>query len=191
LRYFGVTATASHKRASGILLHITSLPTAFGIGDLGPQSYRFVDLLASHKQHYWSILPLSPTRLEYGNSPYLTSSAFAGNPLLVSPEKLVEDGFISQQSTVQITDSDRVNFEAVYRFKASLFKLAYATFKKTGLQKAEFGAFCFEQQKWLNNYALYTALRQKIGQPWHQWLPSLRTRDDYRKINGAAAALYD
>ena len=86
----------NRQRASGVLLHITSLPSAFGIGDLGPESYRFADLLAAYKQRYWSILPLSPTRLEDGNSPYQTSSAFAGNPLLISPELLVEDGLSAQ-----------------------------------------------------------------------------------------------
>ena len=85
------------KRASGILLHVTSLPSAFGIGDLGPESYRFVDLLADNKQHLWSILPLSPTRLQDGNSPYQTSSAFAGNPLLISPEKLFQDGYLTKK----------------------------------------------------------------------------------------------
>jgi 4-alpha-glucanotransferase len=172
-----VRAAASQKRASGVLLHITSLPSAFGIGDLGPKSYCFADLLASHKQRYWSILPLSPTRLEYGNSPYLISSAFAGNHLLISPEKLAEDGFIPRPSTERMPDSDRVNFEAVYPLKASILKVAYASFKKTGLQKEEFEAFCYRQQKWLNNYALYTVLHQKTGLPWNLWFPSLRTRD--------------
>ena len=121
----------NRKRASGVLLHITSLPSAFGIGDLGPESYRFADLLAAHKQRYWSILPLSPTRLEDGNSPYQTSSAFAGNPLLISPELLVEDGFLPKQSAkTSDKPSDSVDFKLVYPLKEALIQIAYASFQK-------------------------------------------------------------
>jgi len=173
-----VKATSSPKRASGVLLHITSLPSAFGIGDLGPESYRFADLLASHGQRYWSILPLSPTRLEFGNSPYFTSSAFAGNPLLISPERLAEEGFVSKLDAKQAAaNSTRVDFKTVYKLKAAVLEEAYGNYKKTGLLKPDFEAFCSQQEKWLNDYALYTVLRQKTGQPWHQWLPSLRTHD--------------
>jgi 4-alpha-glucanotransferase len=167
---------ANTKRASGVLLHITSLPSAFGIGDLGPESYRFVDLLASHKQHCWSILPLSPARIEYGNSPYFTSSAFAGNPMLISPEKLAEDGLVAKWDAKQVPGSDRVNFAAVYKLKAGILKEAYVNHKKTGLLKTDFEVFCSQQEKWLNDYALFAALSQKTGQPWIQWLPSLRNR---------------
>ncbi len=83
-------------RRSGILLHVTSLPSRFGIGDLGPEAYRFADFLHRSGQRLWQILPLVPTDTLMGNSPYGSSSAFAGNPLLVSPEKLVEDGFLSR-----------------------------------------------------------------------------------------------
>ena len=82
-------------RRSGILLHVTSLPSRFGIGDLGPEAYRFADFLHRSGQRLWQILPLVPTDTLKGNSPYSSSSAFAGNPLLISPERLVEEGFLS------------------------------------------------------------------------------------------------
>ncbi len=168
----------NRQRASGILLHITSLPSAFGIGDLGPESYRFADLLAAYKQHYWSILPLSPTRLEDGNSPYQTSSAFAGNPMLISSELLVEDGFLPKASVkTSEKPSDSVDFKIVYPIKEAFIQKAYAAFKRTGLQALEFKAFCDQNAKWLNDYALYVVLRKKAGKPWQEWLPSLRQRD--------------
>ena len=168
----------NRQRASGVLLHITSLPSSFGIGDLGPESYRFVDLLAAHKQRYWSILPLSPTRFEDGNSPYQTSSAFAGNPLLISPELLVEDGLLPKQNQKPSEKpSDSVDFRFVYELKEALIKIAYPGFKKSRLQASEFEAFCGQNKQWLDDYALYFVLRQKTGKPWHEWLPSLRHRE--------------
>src|SRR5579884_2913581 len=82
------------RRGSGILLHITSLPSPYGIGDLGPWAYKFVDFLSETKQSFWQILPLNPTSGGFGNSPYSSPSAFAGNPLLISPDLLVEDGLL-------------------------------------------------------------------------------------------------
>ncbi len=175
---FGVTPTPSKKRASGVLVHITSLPSVYGIGDLGPQSYRFADLLASQHQRFWSILPFSPTRLQGGNSPYQTSSAFAGNPLLVSPELLIEDGLLTNSDVTGLADSgDKVHFEFVYPYKAAILSKAYANFRGTKLQAADFEAFCSHNQMWLDDYALYVVLRQKSGKPWHEWLPSLRNRE--------------
>lgn len=154
------------------------MPSTFGIGDLGPESYRFADLLATHKQQYWSILPLSPTRLEDENSPYQTSSAFAGNPLLISPELLVKDGLLPKQSQKRLEKpSHAVDFTLVYPLKNAFIKIAYANFKKFGLQASDFEEFCTNNQTWLEDYALYVALRQKIGKPWYEWLPSLRRRD--------------
>ena len=170
-------AAPRQNRASGVLLHITSLPSGFGIGDLGPESYRFADLLAANKQRYWSILPLSPTRLEDGNSPYQTSSAFAGNTLLISQEKLAQDGFLPKTSFKTVVNSTKVNFELVYPQKEAVLKEAYANFKKSKLQASEFQLFCSQNESWLNDYALYTAIRQKTGKPWYQWLPSLRRRE--------------
>ena len=85
------------KRGSGILLHVTSLPSSYGIGDLGPEAYAFIDFLAKNKQRFWQILPLNPTDQVYGNSPYSSVSAFAGNLLFISPELLVRDGFLCEK----------------------------------------------------------------------------------------------
>lgn len=173
-----MAAAASPKRASGILLHISSLPSAFGIGDLGPESYRFAELLASQKQHCWSILPLTPTRVSDGNSPYQTSSAFAGNPLLISPELLAEDGFLPKQSPKVEQDHDsRVDFQNVIERKTAILTQAYAEYKKTSLHQSEFDAFCSKNSIWLDDYALYVAIRQKTGKPWYEWLPSIRQRE--------------
>jgi len=168
----------SHKRASGILLHVTSLPSAFGIGDLGPWSYRFVDLLANMNQRYWSILPFGPTRAEDGNSPYQTSSTYAGNPLLISPEKLVQDGLLPKiYAKALVRSTHRVAFSEVYKHKKALLKNAYLYFKETGSQKSEFETFCAQNKHWLDDYALYITLRQRTDAPWYLWLPSLRHRN--------------
>jgi 4-alpha-glucanotransferase len=153
------------------------LPSAFGIGDLGPESYSFAELLASQRQHYWSLLPLTPTRVSDGNSPYLTSSAFAGNPLLISPERLAEDGFLPKQNPkVEQEHASRVDFQTVTQQKNALLKQAYTEFKKTAMQQGEFDAFCNQNRNWLEDYALYAAIRQKMGKPWYEWLPSIRQR---------------
>jgi 4-alpha-glucanotransferase len=173
-----VTAVASRKRACGILLHISSLPSAFGVGDLGPESYRFADLLAGQRQHYWSILPLTPTRVPDGNSPYLTSSAFAGNPLLISPELLAEEGFLPEQKVKTVQEhASRVDFQAVTEQKTALLQQAYNEFKKTYLHQSEYDEFCSQNSMWLDDYTLYVAIRQKTGKPWYMWLPSIRRRE--------------
>ncbi len=159
-------------------MHITSLPSPYGIGDLGPQSYQFADLLASQHQRYWSILPLSPIRLSDGNSPYQTSSAYAGNPMLVSQEVLVEEGLLPKKAKDSLAlPANKVSFGLIYPYKEAVLIRAYVTFKKTGLQAAAFEAFCADNRTWLDDYALYAALRRQSGKPWHQWLPSLRRRE--------------
>jgi 4-alpha-glucanotransferase len=161
-------------RASGILLHVTSLPSLFGIGDLGPESYKFADLLAQNKQNCWSILPLSPTRLEAGNSPYQISSAFAGNPLLISPEKLVDDCYLPKKTLrCAARQANRVNYNGVYLQKGALLKEAYANFEPT----SEFERFCDENDFWLQDYAVYSALWSASGKPWYLWPAPLRKRD--------------
>ena len=102
-----------HTRGSGILLHITSLPSAYGIGDFGPAAYRFVEALERARQHYWQILPLNPTQNEYAHSPYSSPSAFALNPLLISPELLARDGYIDPEDLELHPDfpEGRVAFE--------------------------------------------------------------------------------
>lgn len=170
------------SRASGLLLPVASLPSKFGIGDLGPESRRFVELLAKCRQGYWSILPLSPTSLEAGNSPYQTSSAYAGNPLLISPEELTKQGLL-KKSTLKaavIPQTSNINYCTVYSSKMAMLREAYEQFKlKPSVLDSEpsFEAFCSQNCYWLNDYALYRALRSKYGRPWFSWPKNLRTRN--------------
>ncbi len=169
------------KRASGILLHITSLPSNFGIGDLGPWSYRFVDLLSKSRQRYWSILPTTPTSEQYGNSPYQPTSAFAGNTLLLSPELLVKDGLLSEEFVEELKlPFGQVAFEEVTAVKARMIKQVYLNFEKNEkkLLSNDFEGFCSENSSWLNDYALFKALEQSIGKPWYLWPNQLRIRNE-------------
>lgn len=166
-------------RASGILLHPTSLPGPFGIGDLGAEAYRFVDWLTAAGQAYWQVLPLSPTG--YGDSPYAGLSAFAGSPLLVSLERLVEAGLLdpADLAAAPTFPAARVDYDAVQRFKAPLLERAAATFQAHAgpPQRAAWERFCAANSSWLDDFALTMALKQAHdGQPWYEWEPGLRTR---------------
>jgi 4-alpha-glucanotransferase len=173
---------SSISRASGLLLPVASLPSKFGIGDLGPESYKFVNLLAKNHQHYWSILPLSPTSLEAGNSPYQTSSAYAGNPLLISPEELAKHGLISKYTlkTSVMPQTSRIIYSSIYPTKKFMLNEAYEHFKlKRSKLDSErsFEEFCSENCDWLDDYALYSALRSKTGKSLVYWPPDLRNRE--------------
>ncbi|MBW4622115.1 MAG: 4-alpha-glucanotransferase [Cyanosarcina radialis HA8281-LM2] len=166
-------------RSSGILLHPTSLPSRFGIGDLGPEAYRFIDFLHQSDQLFWQILPLGPTG--YGNSPYMCYSAMAGNPLLISPEKLQEDGFLTQEDLAAIPDfpADKVDFDRVIATKIPLLQTACDRFitQASPEQKQEFTNFCQSHASWLDDYALFMALREAQGSAsWHTWKPELAKR---------------
>jgi 4-alpha-glucanotransferase len=157
-------------RRSGILMHPTSLPGRFGIGDLGGEAYRFLDFLSAAGQAYWQILPLSPTG--YGDSPYQGLSAFAGNPMLISPEKLVEAGHLSADDVREPPGfpQDRVDFGPVIRYKSDLLDRAFANFQARSKQREAFARFCQQQAHWLEDFALFMALKEKHGlQPWHDW----------------------
>ncbi|MEK7822871.1 MAG: 4-alpha-glucanotransferase, partial [Nitrospirota bacterium] len=134
------------KRGSGILLHITSLPSPFGTGDLGLGAYRFVDFLAETGQSFWQILPLNPTCTVYGNSPYSSFSAFAGNPLLISPELLVEDGILLKSDIKDHPpfQSNRVNYKAVTQYKNKILAAAYEKIKENISNNQKFERFCSE-----------------------------------------------
>src|SRR5207302_4957389 len=115
-------------RSSGILLHPTSLPGPFGIGDLGPIAFRWIDTLAAMKQAWWQILPLGPTG--FGDSPYQSYSAFAGNTTVLSPERLIEDGLLPKSfAAPQLFPQDRVDFEAVAPFKNAMLRTAWDRFR--------------------------------------------------------------
>ncbi len=168
-----------NQRGSGILLHFTSLPSPFGIGDFGPWAYRFADFLAKTKQRYWQCLPLNPTDLLYGNSPYHSMSAFACNPLLISPELLIQEGALTNADLGPIPSfpRDRVDFELVVSYKHRLLSLAYDRFEKEGAN-GEFRAFCSGNMSWLEDFALFVAIKEDFnGRPWSEWPAPLRNRD--------------
>jgi 4-alpha-glucanotransferase len=168
-------------RTSGVLLHPTSLPSRYGIGDLGKAAYDFVDFLAETNQSLWQILPLGPTG--YGDSPYQCFSAFAGNPLLVSPDSLVEDGLLktADLNNVPTFSPDSVDYGPVIEFKQSLFKQAFENFKTESseeLQK-EFAVFCEQSNLWLQDYAIFRACKDAHdGQEWTKWDKHLSKREN-------------
>ena len=169
-------------RRSGILLHPTSLPGRFGIGDLGDAAYRFIDFLVAAGQSYWQVLPLSPTG--YADSPYQGLSAFAGNPMLISPEKLAQAGHLSKEdwdaTHAPVFPNDRVDFGPVIRYRTGLLNRAFANFqaRASGEQRAAFARFCAEQAFWLDDLALFMALKEAHQlRPWHEWEPDIARRE--------------
>lgn len=166
-------------RTSGILLHPTSLPSRFGIGDLGDEAYCFIDFLSESFQQVWQILPLGPTG--YGNSPYLSYSSLAGNPLLISPEKLQEDQLLAESDFANLPHFpvDRVDYDLVIQTKIPLLKKASQNFKITASaeQQKEFQEFCDRQSYWLNDYALFMALKDAHqGASWNTWETNILQR---------------
>jgi 4-alpha-glucanotransferase len=159
-------------RVSGILLHPTSLPGPFGIGDLGAGAYQFIRFLREGCQHVWQMLPLGPTG--YGNSPYQTFSAFAGNPLLLSLETLQAEGLLSTGDLVEapLFPSYRVDYDAVSHFKQCILWKAFETFQRTAArsQLDELAAFSQHQAEWLDDYTLFMALKETYGgAAWTDW----------------------
>lgn len=167
-------------RASGILLHPTSLPGRFGIGDLGDEAYAFVDFLKASGQSLWQVLPLGPTG--YGDSPYACYSAFAGNTLLISPERLRDKGWLSDEDVEGIAvTSARVDFGHAYESKNKLLRTAYANFQRSGDDdsRPELESFTDENRSWLDDYALFRALKaDHEHRPWHEWDPALVRREE-------------
>jgi 4-alpha-glucanotransferase len=166
------------NRTSGILLHITSLPSPFGIGDLGPWAYRFADFLSETAQSLWQILPLNPVDAVSG-SPYHASSAFAGNPLLISPERLVEEGYLATADLEEIPvfPDDRVDFCAVCQYKERIFDKAFRRFESEK-EKSAYQGFCRENAAWLDDFVLFQALKQcHCGCSWRQWPAEIRDRN--------------
>lgn len=165
------------SRASGILLHPTSLSGPIGIGDLGGSAYEFADFLESSGQTLWQILPLGPTGA--GNSPYSAYSAFAGNSLLISPEQLVEDGLLKEITASDLSDS-RVNFASVAPWKARLLDQAFENFRADPRSelRGEFDYFCSSNAWWLDDYSLFRALKAKHDEkPWYEWAEPLKLRE--------------
>ena len=166
-------------RASGILLHPTSLPSRGGIGDFGPSAYAFADFLASARQAAWQVLPLGP--LGYGNSPYSSTSAFAGNPLLISLERLADRGWIERSQLGALpTGSDAVDYASVFHMKLPLLFEAARNFLRSALDHARsrYEDFCHQNQWWLDDFVLFDALRAHFKlNSWNNWPRELTHRE--------------
>ena len=161
-------------RKSGILMHISSLPSPYGIGSMGKCAYEFVDFLEAAGQSYWQILPLCPTG--YGDSPYQSFSTFAGNPYLIDLDMLVEEGLLNRDEVEAQSwgeSKTKVDYGCLYNNRGKLLKHAFARF----VPDAEFGRFVEENNEWLEDFGLFMALKEKFrGKPWQNWSVSLMMR---------------
>ncbi|RLB68255.1 MAG: 4-alpha-glucanotransferase [Deltaproteobacteria bacterium] len=169
----------SQQRGAGILLHLTSLPSPWGIGDLGPEAEKFLDFLRESGQSYWQFLPLGPTCAIHGHSPYMSTSAFAGNPLLISPDLLLRDGWVSPEDISDKPDFYQylVRFDEVATYKENLFEKAFIRFQESPVKPEAFTRFCTDNL-WLDNYTLYVTLSEKFtGKPWYEWPDKIARRD--------------
>ena len=162
-------------RTAGILLHPTSFPGRYGIGDLGEAAYRFVDFLIESRQSIWQILPLGPTG--YGDSPYQSFCTFAGNPMLISPDLLVADGYLSAEAVAAVPPfpQDTVDYGPVIEYKEKLLAQSFAYFEAnaTTEQQTAFDQFCADEADWLDDYAFFMALKshhvEHEGGVWNTW----------------------
>ncbi len=168
-------------RSAGVLMHISSLPSSFGIGDLGPDAYAFADFLHRSSQTYWQVLPVNPTTEAAGHSPYSAYSGMAGNPLLISPELLHQQSLVtdSELNEIKITNSAKVNFQAVWKNKTLLLKNAYDRFMKDPASDfTAFGLYSSKQAYWLDDFATYMVIREEQkNKPWYEWPQQLKKRD--------------
>ena len=180
----------SFQRSSGILLHPTSLPSKFGIGDLGETAYQFIEFLSRSGQKLWQVLPLGPTG--YGNSPYMSFSAIAGSMYLISPELLAKQYLLKEEDWADIPEfnQDRVDFAAVMPYKRKLLEIAFIRFKQgyvdqdlkhhhdLYLLQEQFKKFCYEEADWLEDYVLFMALHEQNPKIlWNNWEPAIARRE--------------
>ncbi|MGC2173187.1 MAG: 4-alpha-glucanotransferase, partial [Candidatus Sulfotelmatobacter sp.] len=167
-------------RASGLLLHVTSLPSPYGIGDLGSSAFSWIDRLHDASQGWWQALPLGPTG--YGNSPYQPMSSFAGDALLIGPEELIADGLLQASDTESHFPADVVDYDSVIPFKQRLLETAWANFKTRQRRDRNlapaYEEFCAQQAHWLEDYALFRALKETYRQIYYlEWPPELVRRN--------------
>ncbi|NHZ72479.1 MAG: 4-alpha-glucanotransferase, partial [Aquificales bacterium] len=170
------------NRAAGVLLHPTSFPSRYGIGDFGEAAYRFVDFLVESKQSYWQLLPLGPTG--YADSPYQCFSAFAGNPLLISPDQLVGDDYLPADAVkdVPIFPASMVDYGWVIFYKNQLFQKAFTHFKAAGNPEKinVYQQFCADNASWLDDFALFMAIKNyhkdQDGGVWNTWPTDIAQR---------------
>ena len=162
----------TQSRSAGILLHITSLPSAYGIGDLGPEAERFAEFLNQSGQRYWQLLPINPTGEEQGYSPYSAVSGMAGNPLLISPEKMVKDEIINQQDIKKflVANQGRVDYKEATLIREVIFEKGFRTFLTNPQSHPPFREFCKKEAWWLDDFSLYMVLKeQHDNKPWYEW----------------------
>lgn len=190
--YFSVPPFPAEYRASGILLHVTSLPSPYGIGDLGPAALSWIDRLQRAGQSWWQTLPLGPTG--FGNSPYQPLSSFAVNPLVISPDWLVEDELLEPGDCAHPPlPSAAVDYDAVVAFKFRLLEKAWSNFK-AGTRadlRAAYEQFCHDQNVWLDDYSLYRALQAKFGNAGHLEWPAELLQRKPAAIEGSRRELAD
>ncbi len=170
---------AEKERSAGILLHISSLPSPFGIGDIGTEAKNFADFLYRSKQKYWQLLPLNPTEGGQGHSPYSAISGMAGNTLLISADLLAKEGLIDQKELIKyhLPNDGKVDYSTVEKTKEELLNKAYWSFLKQDDRKA-YEDFCEEESYWLDDFALFILLKQlNEGKPWFQWKDEYKLRD--------------
>ncbi len=164
-------------RTSGILMHISSLPSKYGIGTMGKEAKRFVNFLAEAGQTYWQILPVCPT--SYGDSPYQSFSSFAGNPYFIDLELLCRDGLLTEEECSSYSwgaDETKVDYGILYENRYDLLKKAYARF--LARKPKAFYAFCKKEQAWLDDYALFMALKdENSGAAWQEWKRGWKFRE--------------
>lgn len=170
----------NYERGAGILLHISSLPGAPYIGDIGQPAIAFAEFLHQSAQSVWQMLPINPTAATQGYSPYSSLSSMAGNPLLISMEALVRDGWLDRKDLQRTSSSAKVQFSRVGEYKQKLLRKAWKRWNKTSspAEKTAFTDYCARQDYWLNSYALYTLLKQiHKDAPWFRWRSQYRDRD--------------
>ncbi|GEO09173.1 4-alpha-glucanotransferase [Segetibacter aerophilus] len=173
----------NNKRGAGILLHISSLASPFGVGDMGPEACAFADFLHRSNQKYWQLLPLNPTEQGQGHSPYSSISSRAGNTLLISPELMVKDNLLNAEEIKKyhLPQEGKTNFAEVERVKAEIFEQAWQNFKQGKGKKleADFKQFCEKEAYWLDDFALYMLLKkQNESQPWFKWTEEYKLRNE-------------
>jgi 4-alpha-glucanotransferase len=172
------------NRSSGILLHITSLPNDYGIGSLGKEAVAFIDFLSKSNQKLWQIFPTGPTG--YGDSPYQTFSAFAGNPLFIDVEELIKEGLLNPEDCeIDVPyPKDKVDFGRIFKEKNGWLRKAFSNFKENDA----FHEFCKEEAVWLDDFALFIALKENFGgKSWVEWDENAKTRDKETLENFRAA----
>ena len=173
-------------RGAGVLLAITSLPSSYGIGTLGEAAIQFVDMLVELRQKYWQVLPIGPT--SYGDSPYQAYSAFAGNPYMIDLDLLVQDGLLKKEEIINVDwgDDERdVDYGKIYESRFKILKIAFIRFDT---EIIEFRNFCVREEEWLEEYALFMALKEHFDyKPWIEWDAPIENHEEesvesYKKI---------